>query len=168
MPALILLATPCCNCSPQIVPLGTFEDRMYALINGTVDAVIHSEMEQGCRGRCSILPLMCRAGRHKKGRQSLPAVPGIMQAPAPCSAHEHSQSHSHILSPLGNPCAGFTVTAERAKLMQFVYPAYYSSGVALFAPGGEIPGVRSWGDLAGKTLAVKEGAATQQGGQCSC
>lgn len=49
------------------------------------------------------------------------------------------------------------MTAERAKLMQFVYPAYYSSGVALFAPGGEIPGVSSWGDLAGKTLAVKEG-----------
>jgi ABC-type amino acid transport substrate-binding protein len=77
----------------EIVPLGTFEDRMYALINGTVDAVIHS----------------------------------------------------------------FTVTAERSKLMQFVYPAYYSSGVALFAPNGEIEGVSSWSDLAGRTLAVKEG-----------
>ncbi|KAI7844007.1 hypothetical protein COHA_002544 [Chlorella ohadii] len=77
----------------EIVPLDTFEDRMYALINGTVDAVIHS----------------------------------------------------------------FTVTAERSKLMKFVSPAYYSSGVALFAPGGQIEGVSSWSDLAGRTLAVKEG-----------
>ncbi len=49
------------------------------------------------------------------------------------------------------------MTAERSKLMKFVSPAYYSSGVALFAPGGQIEGVRSWSNLAGRTLAVKEG-----------
>lgn len=54
--------------------------------------------------------------------------------------------------------AGFTVTADRSKLVQFVYPSYYSSGAAVFAPGGSIEGVSGWGDLEGQTLAVAQGS----------
>ncbi|PRW44565.1 ABC transporter permease [Chlorella sorokiniana] len=51
----------------------------------------------------------------------------------------------------------FTITPDRKKLVQFVMPSYYSAGAALFAPGGEIQGVRSWEDLSGQTVAVLEG-----------
>ena len=54
--------------------------------------------------------------------------------------------------------AGFSITAERSKLVQFVSPSYYSAGATLFAPGGRIEGVSSWGDLKGKTLSVLQGA----------
>ncbi len=53
--------------------------------------------------------------------------------------------------------AGFTVTAERSRLVQFIFPSYYSSGAAVFAPGGAIEGVSSWHDLSGKTLSAVEG-----------
>ncbi len=65
-----------------------------------------------------------------------------------------------------NPCnttlpprkpAGFTVTAERSRLVQFLFPSHYSSGAAVFAPDGLIEGVSSWGDLSGRTLSVLEG-----------
>lgn len=42
-------------------------------------------------------------------------------------------------------------------LVQFIYPSYYSSGFAVFAPGGEIEGVGSWEDLRGQSLSVQEG-----------
>lgn len=56
------------------------------------------------------------------------------------------------------PCpAGFTITPERRRLVQFVLPSYYSAGTALFAPGGTVEGVSSWEDLAGETVALLQG-----------
>lgn len=49
------------------------------------------------------------------------------------------------------------MTAERSRLVQFIFPSYYSSGAAVFAPGGAIEGVSSWHDLSGKTLSAVEG-----------
>lgn len=53
--------------------------------------------------------------------------------------------------------AGFTITPERRRLVQFVLPSYYSAGAALFAPGGTVEGVSSWEDLAGQTVALLQG-----------
>ena len=36
-------------------------------------------------------------------------------------------------------------------------PYYYSAGAALFAPARTIPGVANWTDLAGRTVAIKQG-----------
>ena len=49
------------------------------------------------------------------------------------------------------------MTAEHSRLVHFIYPSYYSSGVAVFAPGGEIEGVSLWEDLRGESLSVQEG-----------
>lgn len=59
-------------------------------------------------------------------------------------------------------CTVFTVTPERAQLVQFIQPYYYSAGAALYAPGGSIQGVQSWGDLRGKSLTIKRGALLGQ------
>ena len=55
------------------------------------------------------------------------------------------------------PPAAFSVTPERKEKVYFVPPYYYSAGMALFAPGGSIPGVDSWAELEGKSIAVREG-----------
>lgn len=52
------------------------------------------------------------------------------------------------------------MTAQRSKLVQFLSPGYYSAGSVVFAPGGRIEGVSSWGDLRGRTLSVVEGGYT--------
>lgn len=160
----------------QIVPLNSFEDRIPALIDGKVDAVVYSERAPGrgcCWGGC------CRLGPHcfvtsmvlsdpalgccVAGRLLPPCLRCHVRWSAPAQLPLHS-CPILLCTPLNN-CrtlpytpAGFTVTADRSKLVQFVYPSYYSSGAAVFAPGGSIEGVSGWGDLEGQTLAVAQGS----------
>ncbi|KAL4441823.1 hypothetical protein ABPG77_003739 [Micractinium sp. CCAP 211/92] len=53
--------------------------------------------------------------------------------------------------------AAFTVTPDRAKMVDFVLPYYYSSGAALFAPQGNAPGITSWEGVRGKKIAALTG-----------
>lgn len=70
-------------------------------------------------------------------------MPPLLHAPQPCPSH-----------PLP---AAFTVTPDRSLQVKFVFPAYFSSGAALFAPGGQVPGVEAWADLAGQTVTTLQG-----------
>ncbi|KAL4433993.1 hypothetical protein ABPG75_000434 [Micractinium tetrahymenae] len=49
--------------------------------------------------------------------------------------------------------AAFSVTPDRAKLVDFVLPYYFSAGAALFAPQGNAAGITSWEGVRGKKLA---------------
>lgn len=143
----------------QLVPLNTLDERFTALLNGSVDAVINSK--PSC-----LLP------------EALPAVPTVLPAlPAVMTSSplpplslplwyvELRSFPSPDLTPLAATpplplcrLPGITITPERRKLVQFVFPSYYSAGAALFAPGGAIDGVGSWEDLSGQTVALLEGS----------
>ena len=136
------------NLGASVVQLPNLDDRITALENGTVDWVVGGE-----RSRASAQAGSGASSASLQPLSSLRVLPGAwwrcvlrdrqqgrprgIQSPAACCVHPYCAAA--LVPPLPSsqprcaatrlvPCAAFSVTPERAKLVDFVLPYYYSSG----------------------------------------